>query len=281
LGKVSPNSNANSREHSNSPGPRDGTVPWMPGTAAVVGRKSPGPRISAEEFVQQRTSATPAYAHQKNRTAGHLPQERPNSADWSKRKEVGSRPSSRDTSATLGQQQDYTSHLSAREQEHVARMTNSPLVDASSKKQQSPQASATLVGAIEAREQEKKQVRQGISGQMVQHAIAQRQQQYQAHQQNVQAQQQAHAQAISPQQQAYQAQVAAGFFGHAQAQPRGAPASPGGWTMPANSQPWPNVQAPTYWGGQQPQQPQQPNGGGQQKQSEWQTRLKKPAPGQK
>jgi CCR4-NOT transcriptional complex subunit CAF120 len=278
LGRLSPNNSANSREQSNSPGPRDGAVAWVPGSAAVVGRKSPGPRTCAEEFVQQRTSATPAYAQQKNRSAGYLPQERPKSADLSKRKEVGSRPSSRDATATLGPQQDYTSHLSAREQEHVARMTNSPLVDMSSKKQQSPQASTTLVGAIQAREQEKKQVRQGISGQMVQHAIAQRQQQYQTHQQNVQAQQQAPAQAISPQQQAYEAQVAAGFFGHAQAQPRGAPGSPGGWAMPANSQPWPNVQAPTHWGGQLPQQP---TGGGQQKQSEGQTRVRKQAPGQK
>jgi CCR4-NOT transcriptional complex subunit CAF120 len=280
LGRVSPNNSANSREHSSSPGPGDGAVPWMPGSVAVIGRKSPGPRISAEEFVQQRALATQVYTHQKSRSGGHLPQERPNSADWSKRKEVGSRPSSRDVSATLGQQQDYSSHLSAREQEHVARMTNSPLVDMSSNKQQSDPASTTLVGAIQAREQEKKQVRQGVSGQMVQHAIAQRQQQYQAHQQQMQAQQQAQAQAISPQQQAYQAQVAAGFFGQAQAQaqPRNAPSSPGGWAMPANSQPWPNVQTPTYWGGQQPQQQ---NGGGQQKQSEWQARLRKQAPEQK
>jgi CCR4-NOT transcriptional complex subunit CAF120 len=187
----------------------------------------------------------------------------------------------------LAQQQGYTSHLSAREQEHVAKMTNSPLVNMNTRRQPSPQASAGLVGAIEAREQEKKQLRQGISGQMVQHAIAQRQQQsqqqYQAYQQQMayqQAQQQAQA-TLSPQAQAYQAQVAAGFFGQPPAQSRSTPNSPGGLVTPPS---WPNGQTATYWGGQQPQpqpQPFQSQQGGQQGRPEWQAPPRQPAPGQK
>ncbi|KAF7506628.1 hypothetical protein GJ744_011560 [Endocarpon pusillum] len=294
LGGVSPNSNSASREPSHSPNPGERGVPWQPGAAAIgSSRKSPSPRISPEEYVQQRASANRVVSpvpHQKNRSTGHLPQERPISADWSKRKEVGSRRLSGDVSVMLAQQQDYSSHLSAREQEHVARMTNSPLVNVNAGRPQNVQPSG-LVGAIEAREQEKKQARHDISGQMVQHAIAQRQQQYQAHQQaQQQAQAQAQAQqqqqqqqqaALSPQQQAYQAQVAAGFFGQPQPQSRSTPTSPGGWgTQPSPQHQWPNAATQTYWGGQSPQPPKQ-QGGGQQQKPEWQARLRKPAPGQK
>lgn len=82
----------------------------------------------------------------------------------------------------MAQQQEYNSRLSAHEQEHVARMTGSPLISVPRKSENQ----AGLIGAIHAREQEKKNMRDGVSGQMVQHAIAQRNQQ--AHAQ-VQAQQ--------------------------------------------------------------------------------------------
>ncbi len=288
LGGVRPGG-SNSRAHSDSPNPGDRAVPWQPGSTAVgSGRKSPGPRISPEEFVQQRVAAnrvnTPVYGNQKNRSSGHLPLERPVSADWSRRKEVGSRSSSSDASAMLAQRQDYSSHLPAREPEHVARTPNPPLVNVNVRRQPSPQGSG-LVGAIEAREQEKRQARQGISGPLVQPAIAQRQQQaqnqYQAYLQNL-AYQQAHqqqAQALSPQAHAYQAQVAAGVFGQPQAQSRSTPSSPGGWAMPPGPQQFPNQQTQTYWGGIQPQA--QAQAGGQQRRPEWQAQLRKPAPGQK
>jgi CCR4-NOT transcriptional complex subunit CAF120 len=239
-------------------------MPWQPGAAAVgSGRKSPGPRITPEEFAQRRASsnrvASPVFALHKNRSTGQVPQERPVSADWSKRKEVGSRLSSGDVSAMLAEQQDYSNHLSAREQEHLAKMTNSPLVNVNSRRNQGPQA-AGLVGAIEAREQEKKQVRQGISGQMVQRAIAQRQQQaqqqYQAYQQQM-AYQQGLQQASSPQAQAYEAQMAVGFSGQPQPQPRSTQSSPGGWVMQPSPQQWPNGQTQTYWAGMQPQRQMQ------------------------
>jgi CCR4-NOT transcriptional complex subunit CAF120 len=81
-------------------------------------------------------------------------------------------------SPTMMQQQqqgDYAAKLSAREQEHVARMTGMPLVSVPPRSR-TPDPSVGLIGAIEAREQEKRNMREGVSGQMVQAAIAQRQQ---------------------------------------------------------------------------------------------------------
>ena len=86
----------------------------------------------------------------------------------------------------MAQQQDYTSRLSAHEQEHIARVTGSPLITVPQKSEKQ----AGLIGAIHAREQERKNMRDGISGQMVQHALTQRQQQAQEQAQaRVQAQQ--------------------------------------------------------------------------------------------
>ena len=124
----------------------------------------------------------------------------------------GMRPSSRGAAAAMNASPastpDYSAHLSAREQEHVARMTGSPLLHVGAPGSSSninraghaPSGSGGgggLVGAIEAREQEKKAMKEGWGGQMVQQAIAQRQRdqqqqqaaQYQQYQQQQQAQQ--------------------------------------------------------------------------------------------
>jgi len=102
----------------------------------------------------------------------------------------------------MNQQRDYTSRLSAHEQAHIARITGSPLISVPRKSEKQ----AGLVGAIHAREQERKNMRDGVSGQMVQHAIAQRQQQVQAQAQaQMQAQQAAQVAYGYPQQhQGYQ-----------------------------------------------------------------------------
>ncbi|KAB5580934.1 PH domain-containing protein [Coniochaeta sp. 2T2.1] len=173
-------------------------VPWQPGGARVAS-PSPGERtLSPEEFVQQRAAAataTPLYAHGHNRSvsgntlsalrtgtptpplrrnnsqellAAHnsAPHSRSNSADL-----LQQRPSSQGTGAALAS----TSHLSAREQEHVARVTGSPLLNVGNRSN-TPQAQQPgLVGAIEAREREKAQMKQGLGGQAVAAAIDQRQ----------------------------------------------------------------------------------------------------------
>lgn len=86
------------------------------------------------------------------------------------------RPSSRAAGAILGGQGNpRDSHLSAREQEHVARVTGTPLVNMAGNRNSAQQQQPGLVGAIEAREREKQQMKQGYSGHAVQQAINQRQ----------------------------------------------------------------------------------------------------------
>ena len=114
------------------------------------------------------------------------------------------RPGSRGAAAAMhasgASTPDHSAHLSAREQEHVARITGSPLLHVgapgSGSNVQRPGhapsgssgGSGGLIGAIEAREQEKRAMKEGWSGQMVQQAIAQRQRDQQA-QAQAQAQQ--------------------------------------------------------------------------------------------
>ncbi|KAI9720044.1 MAG: hypothetical protein M1812_003171 [Candelaria pacifica] len=186
---------------------RDGrrSVAWQPGMAPMGNNAGQG--LTPEQFVQQRAAAaagqqqsrtTPIYAHQRKNSSNALRSEAPPnvrnaSGEWaaqrSASKELPPRPHSRGASAVMtpgggaAGSADYSSHLSAREQEHVARVTGSPLINMAGggrPRQQSP--GGGLVGAIEAREREKKDMKGGLSGQMVQHAILQRQQQAQAYQ---------------------------------------------------------------------------------------------------
>ncbi|KAH9884760.1 hypothetical protein F4778DRAFT_774561 [Xylariomycetidae sp. FL2044] len=113
-------------------------------------------------------------------------------------RELHQRPGSRGAGAVLGgQQAGGESHLSAREQEHVARVTGSPLINMAGNKN-SPPPGAGLVGAIEAREREKQQMKQGWSSQAAQAAINQRQQQQQQQQQVYQQYQQYQQPMASP-----------------------------------------------------------------------------------
>ncbi|KAI9813147.1 MAG: hypothetical protein M1827_004368 [Pycnora praestabilis] len=183
------------------------SVAWQPGMTVVGGGSgiSGRPALTPEQFVQQRAAAgpqasrtSPIYAHQRKNSGNVLrsatpPLPRQYSGDWSQSpnyntsKELPSRPVSRGGSAALtpnsgliNNANDYSAHLSAREQEHVARVTGSPLISmpgGGAPRQRSP--GGGLVGAIEAREREKRHIKEGLSGQMVQNAILQRQQQSQ------------------------------------------------------------------------------------------------------
>ena len=175
------------------------SIAWSPGTT-VGGGGSPGARqsITPEQFVQQRAAAnriaTPIYAHGRQGSGSPTPPviSRNSSGEWpfqqqkrhsSYNNELPARPLSRSATAMVTPSGDYTAHLSAREQEHVARVTGSPLINmAGGNRNPSPQGGG-LVGAIEAREREKQEAKKGLSGQMVQHAIAQRQQHSQGFQQ--------------------------------------------------------------------------------------------------
>ena len=185
------------------------SVAWQPG--AAIGSGQPGSRqsITAEEFVQQRAAAgrvTPVYSHQQRKSSTPPLNPRTPSGEWSMQHHgrqgsfgveqpprpqsrggvsalnlsgeyLPPRPQSRGASSALNVSGDYSTHLSAREQEHVARVTGSPLINMAGNPNKQPPPGVGLVGAIQAREQEKKEIKEGLGGQMVQHAIAQRQQQ--------------------------------------------------------------------------------------------------------
>ncbi|KAH6682275.1 SKG3 protein [Plectosphaerella plurivora] len=178
-------------------GPR--RVPWHPGGPQAAS----GPGMSAEQYVQtraamgghSRTPSSQALNHMRSQTpspsmgrrasqemlGGH--QRRKSSVDL-----LSSRPGSRGANHALDMagQGNVGSNLFAREQEQIARMTGGPLVSMGGGRggpQQAP--SGGLVGAIDVRERERQQMKQGVNSQAVQHAINQRQQ----HQHNMQQQQ--------------------------------------------------------------------------------------------
>jgi len=181
------------------------TVAWQPGMAAS-GNAGSRMSITPEQFVQQRAAMsppTPLYAHQRQPSSNTLRANTPTpplanrSNDYMAHHSRNSstdllqRPSSRGANVALGPSGtgDIPTALSAREQEHIAKMTGSPLISmAHNNNRQGPPSG--LVGAIEAREREKQQAKQGINSQAVQNAISQRQQQalYQQQQQHYQEQ---------------------------------------------------------------------------------------------
>ncbi|KAH0552941.1 hypothetical protein GP486_006861 [Trichoglossum hirsutum] len=166
---------------------------WQPGTAVGGSPGWQGGGLTAEQFVQQRAAQTQVRAmpgHQRNQSSNSLgmitpppnripsgegpalPKTRNGSADHPPR------PHSRGAFVSQGTG-GYPTHLSAREQEFVAKVTGSPLINMAGGNSAQQAPSAGLVGAIEARQREKKEIKDGVSGQMVQHAVAQRQQQVQ------------------------------------------------------------------------------------------------------
>ncbi|GLA60219.1 hypothetical protein AtubIFM54640_000665 [Aspergillus tubingensis] len=176
------------RQHSRSP---SNNMMWQPGMTAP--RPTTPGRLTAEQFVQQRSAPSPPITTHNRTLSSTPPPPRPASGDWtnnsrpqshlSGNRDAPPRPRSRGANSIMNYN-ELSSHLSAREQEHVARMTGAPLLDISNvnKAQPTPVNPMGLVGAIDAREREKKTIREGLSNQMVQHAIVQRQQNWQQQQ---------------------------------------------------------------------------------------------------
>ncbi|KAL5338997.1 hypothetical protein BJX70DRAFT_181476 [Aspergillus crustosus] len=195
------------RNHSRSPSGDEyrRSVLWQPGMA-VPRPVTPG-GLTPERFVQQRAAPSPPIHvhHRTTSTSTATPSPRPVSGDWMAHSRSQSqmslnrdglpRPNSRGASSIINHN-DISSHLSAREQEHVARMTGSSFFNLSTDKQKTPPPvnPMGLVGAIDAREQEKRLMKEGMSNQMVQHAIAQRQHHWQQQPQ----QQPHHQQPLAP-----------------------------------------------------------------------------------
>ncbi|KAI1294528.1 hypothetical protein F5Y03DRAFT_399460 [Xylaria venustula] len=192
------------------------SVVWQPANAVAGSSGSSGPSLSAEEFVHQRAAtATPLYAHQRHsssntlagyragtptpplgrgqdqdyigtahsRNSSHDLLQRPSSRGAGellqrpKSGELLQRPGSRGAGAVLGGQQSQgESHLSAREQEYISRITGSPLINMAGNKN-APQTGGGLVGAIEVRERGREQMKHGWASQAAQNAIQRQQQQ--------------------------------------------------------------------------------------------------------
>ncbi|CZR50909.1 related to CAF120 CCR4 Associated Factor 120 kDa [Phialocephala subalpina] len=208
------------------------TVAWQPGMAM---NQNVGQAITPEQFVQQRATmatATPMYAHQRQQSGNTLrantptpPLPRNRSSDFVAQQghsrnnsaDLLQRPSSRGASVALGPSGsgDIASTLSAREQEHIARVTGQPLINmAQNAQRQAP--GAGLVGAIEARQKEKEQMKQGINSQAVQQAITQRQQQAIAQQQQQALYQQQYADQMTQAQYGTMGQYPQNFAAQAQ-----------------------------------------------------------------
>ncbi|KIW14186.1 hypothetical protein PV08_06967 [Exophiala spinifera] len=162
-GKASPSERSLSGRPQHS---RSSSYAWHPGTAA--GRQSPGGGLTAEEFVQLRAAAARVpNGHAPHRSVSYSQVER-SPSKLQKSRDSLVRPSSRNSLLI-----DYSSYLSAREQEHVAKMTGGPLIQLGGRSN-TPDPSIGLIGAIEAREQERRNMKQGVAGHMVKEAIAQR-----------------------------------------------------------------------------------------------------------
>ena len=140
---------------------------WYPGMSSTRHKSMGG--LTAEDFVAQRAAAArlpQGYVPHRSASSGKIEQ----SPDKLQRKRQSILRSSSRHSLLM----DYPPQLSAREQEHVAKVTGGTLIQIN-ERSKTPDPSIGLIGAIEAREQEKRNIKEGLAGHMVHEAIAQRQ----------------------------------------------------------------------------------------------------------
>ena len=188
------------------------SVLWQPVQAPTQGIQSKRQSLTPEQWVQHRASmaAVPIYAHHQ-RQGSHTPTppgSRNVSGDWTQnrspsrtdlsvrpgsRNELSSsrpasrqdmlnrrgsrellqRPGSRGSGVLLNRAEtDPSAHLSAREQEYVARLSGSPLINLAQNANRTPSNDGNgLVGAISQREQERERAKIGMSSAAIQHAV--------------------------------------------------------------------------------------------------------------
>ena len=221
---------------------RSQSYAWRP--RQQDGSSSPG-GMSAEDFVQQRAALAmqpQGYVAHRSFSSGRIDQlkneQKPRPASPTSPRKLQKRMTSSRQSS--GASIDYTAHLSAREQEHVARMTGGPLLSNVNQKSKTPEPGIGLIGAIEARDQEKQNIKKGWQGQMVAAAIDQRNRDSRSFQ-TQQVHQHSQSQHLLPQGQLY--------------------ATPYQYPMASDysAQRTPQIYQ-TYWAQTQQQQPQQQQG---------------------
>jgi CCR4-NOT transcriptional complex subunit CAF120 len=162
-GRSTPNTPLHMRSGSNSPQVSDSRqVAWQP--AAASPQQPNRQTLDPEDWVKHRASQQQPMMYGHGRSKSHTPPPfgRTHSGDWSQmqRSPQGSpglgppsRPLSRGADLLLDQRPKT---LTAREQEQVARMTNTPLLDLSQTPKKLQKSSPTgLTGYIDAREKEK------------------------------------------------------------------------------------------------------------------------------
>ncbi|EED16858.1 PH domain protein [Talaromyces stipitatus ATCC 10500] len=166
-----------------SPAARPRSGDWTLGASQpFYGRDLPPRPNSRGSTMLLNQTEIPARPHSRNSTMilnQHDMPIRPHSRNSTmllNQSDLPPRPHSWGSNAILNQT-DLSSHLSAREQEHVARMTGSAFFNLSNSNVKPAVSPAGLIGAIDARERERRYMKEGLSNQMVQQAIAQRQQQ--------------------------------------------------------------------------------------------------------
>ena len=168
-------------QHARPGSSRGRSMQWQPGMNAVSNR----PRsMTPEEFVQQRAAAanTPLYAHQRQASSRDF--NRSTTPDLHSRHssyDLLQRPSSRGSSMMLGS--------TAQEQEYMTKLSGQPLVNMAQNNRPGPPGGG-LVGAIEARAQEKQLLKRGLNEHAVDQAYIRNQQaqyQQQSEQRNFQS----------------------------------------------------------------------------------------------
>jgi len=281
-----------------TPGSRQSLTPeqWVQHRAALAAQSQQAPPRKAVPLYAHQRTASGNSVHQLRKSMAKTPPplSRTPSGDWTQYAQQSgtppsrpqsrgantyfgqatppSRPQSRGASAYLNQPSPggtlyntQPTNLTAREQMHVARATGTPLINqvTNSEKKQQEQHQPGLFGALAAREQEKEYIkkaggRHSMGSQMVQQAIAMRQQQQMEAEVQAQAQLQAQAHDEYQRQIQQQAQAQAQYQYQMQQQAQAQQMQYHQMMLAQN-------QAPSTYGAQQLQRP-----GVQSRQSSWQ-----------
>jgi CCR4-NOT transcriptional complex subunit CAF120 len=165
---------------------------WQPGIVPPPNNNTD--RTAAERYVAERAAQAAATSQSRNRQlhhrkpSGNVPIPQRNQST----EQLPTRPSSRGPNAAfmplgLVSTPELSNHLSAREQEYVARRMGSTLLQMEDVQTKNPPHRTGLIGAIHSRETEKQQIKEafqrGTSSITVEQEIARRQQQQAAKEQ--------------------------------------------------------------------------------------------------
>ncbi|KAF2281294.1 uncharacterized protein EI97DRAFT_472625 [Westerdykella ornata] len=169
-GRTTPNAAMHLRQLSGSSQTNEErTIAWQPGLAFQPA--PPKPKMDPEEWVAQRAAAaaarpgtSPLYAHGRSKSHTPPPMNRARSGDWAHLQrtpeDMPARPPSRPLSrpqsrGALNLLDQRPVSLSAHEQEQVARLTGTPLIDMTHARTKSQPATEGLTAYIDQRERQK------------------------------------------------------------------------------------------------------------------------------